>query len=197
MNLTGKAKDVRQENGKGPIHLLWAAGQLKNIRRSGWISKAKIQNPESVADHCFRMAILGAYLGEELHLDSQKLVRMCLIHDLAESEMGDLMPEEKISERDHRVKEDRVVKRILATLPKGVRRLFLRDWKELLAKKSVEAKLTWEIDKLEMGLQMKDYIAEGRSGKALATFDPSRNLSNNLRNILEEYRGGNIGIRRA
>lgn len=170
-----------------PNDLLKAAGILKKVRRAGWIKKAKITNPESVADHSFRMAILGAYLSESMKLDELKVIRMCLIHDLAESEIGDIVPEEKESEDIHRDLEDRSMRRIFANLPEKARKRFTSDWRELLAMKTRESKLVWQIDKLEMGIQMKDYISDGLDPKRLETFDPSNRLTNDLRELLQNY----------
>lgn len=164
-----------------------AAGKLKTTKRAGWVKKAAIKNAESVADHSFRAAVIGAYLGELMKLDESKLVVMCLLHDLAESKIGDLTPDEKPSEFEHRRLEDKAIKEILSSLPKKPRKKFMKYWKELITNKSAEAKLTWEIDKLEMGLQMKDYAAIGIDRKLLAEFDPSGSLSKLTRKILEEY----------
>ena len=163
-----------------------AAGQLKRLNRSGWVKKAGIQNPESVADHTFRMALIGAVLGEEAKLDSGKVVRMCLIHDLAESAIGDLTPEQKKSEKSHRALEDKTIRNIFSTLPSRSRARLTKDWAELLENKSKEARLVWRIDKLEMGLQMKDYSDMGFSAKNLAIFAP-RSLTKQMENILRDY----------
>jgi putative hydrolase of HD superfamily len=167
--------------------LFRAAGKLKTTRRSGWSKKAGIENSESVADHSYRTALIGAYLGEVLGLNSGKMAVMCLIHDLAESKIGDLTPEEKTSEKEHRKIEDKVMKEILSTLPKRARKRFAKLWNELVENKSKEAKLVWQIDKLEMGLQMKDYAATGIDKSLLAEFDPSRYLSEELRDVFQNY----------
>ncbi len=175
-----------RSSAKGPSELFRAVAILKEIRRKGW-SKADIRDQESVADHSFRMAIIGAFLSEELKLDPAKIMRMCLIHDLAESEIGDLTPEEKTSEKAHRQEEDRVSRAIFSTLPDRERKVFLRDWTELFEMKSREAKLVWQIDKLEMGLTMKDYLRAGGNRAKLAEFNPSSHLTRELKAILEEY----------
>jgi len=172
---------------KNSNSLFVAAGKLKTIPRAGWVKKVGIKDAESVADHSFRMAVIGMYLGQVLDLDTEKIVRMCLLHDLAESKIGDLTPEEKKSEREHREMEDKIMNGILASLPKKARKRFSKDWKELLQAKSKESKLVWQIDKLEMGMQMKDYASLGIDRKLLAEFDPSKLLTGKLKEILEEY----------
>lgn len=167
--------------------LVRSAGILKTIRRSGWVKKASITNAESVADHTYRMTVIGLVLATELNLDATKTIRMCLIHDLAESRIGDLMPEEKKNARDHRAKEDVAMRKILARLPKKSKNLLSADWKELLSSRSKEARLVWQLDKLEMGMQMKDYLASGYPAKHLIKFDPSHLLDKKSKQILRRY----------
>jgi putative hydrolases of HD superfamily len=175
-----------KSSARGPSELFRAAGILKTVQRKGW-TKAGITDQESVADHSFRMAIIGAYLSEESKLDSAKVIRMCLIHDLAESVIGDLTPEEKVSEETHRKEEDRVNHAIFSSLSDRERKEFLLDWQELLEMRTREAKLVWQIDKLEMGLTMKDYIRKGGNKEKLSEFNPSSHLTKELRSILEDY----------
>ena len=165
-----------------------SAGNLKTQKRSGWVKKAGILNAESVADHSYRMALIGAILAEERSLDVGKVVSMCLLHDLAESKIGDLTPEEKTSEDSHRRLDRNVGETILSTLPTKSRKRLLECWKELFQKRTKEAKLTWNIDKLEMGFQMKDYLRSGAaSKKVLNHFDPTAVLPKEMRKILKSY----------
>ncbi len=165
-----------------------AAGKLKEIERRGWILTGAVKNPESVADHSFRMAIIGAYLSEVKGLDSSKVMRMCLIHDIAESEIGDLTPDEKTSDSSHRNSEDAIVRKLFAQMPLKPGKIFLKDWIELVKRKTRESKLVWEIDKLEMGLTMKDYVRSGAdSEKLLERFNPILLLSKDLKDLFENY----------
>jgi putative hydrolase of HD superfamily len=151
--------------------LLEAAGLLKRVKRSGWLKKAGITfDRESVADHSYRMAIIALLVGTEFQIDAWKLVRMCLVHDIAESVLGDRMPEEKKSLLSHRQEENRVVHEILKKLPSRSETILERDWSELLESKTLEAKLARKIDRLEMVLQARDYMRMGYQKKSLAQF---------------------------
>ncbi|HKW03814.1 MAG TPA: HD domain-containing protein [Nitrososphaerales archaeon] len=175
-----------------PSALILASGKLKQIKRSGWIKKAGIPGAESVADHSFRMAVLGMLLGEEAGLNTLKVVRMCLLHDLAESAIGDKMPEEKESESKHRANELKVLNEIFRNLPNGLRRKLTRDAKELMENITSESKLVWEIDKLEMGLQRLDYLDLGYSKEKLSHFNPQKLLSKQSEKILKLYETSRI-----
>jgi putative hydrolase of HD superfamily len=144
---------------------------LKLIPRSGWFKKVGITvDCESVADHTFRTALMALVLGIEMGLDYSKLTRMCLIHDLAESVTGDIMPEEKDSEASHRRQETIIINRLIRSLPKTSQRLLQDDWRELVASRSLEARLVWQCDKLEMLIQAREYLSRGYDKQRLSPF---------------------------
>ena len=68
------------------------AVNLKNISRQGWINKLSLKHPESVADHSYSMAIMGMVISDLENYDSEKMLKMILLHDLAESKIGDYTP---------------------------------------------------------------------------------------------------------
>ena len=67
---------------------------LKKIPRQGWRNKLRMTNPESVADHCFSMSVIAMVLSDLQNLDTTKVLKMGLMHDLAESITGDLTTNE-------------------------------------------------------------------------------------------------------
>jgi len=70
------------------------AANLKKIPRQGWIDKLSIDNPESVADHTFSMAIMGMIFSDLENYNAEKILKIILLHDLAESITGDMTPEQ-------------------------------------------------------------------------------------------------------
>lgn len=170
-SLRNKTKKKFVEFSPPPSELVKAAGALKLVKRTGWLKKVGITSDrESAADHSFRMAVMGLEQGLELGLDSSKIVRMCLIHDLAESAIGDRLPEEKYSQSWHRNEEDKVMHELFANLTGHASKILLNDWLELLESKTAEAKLVWKIDKMEMALQARDYETMGYDREKLAEF---------------------------
>jgi 5'-deoxynucleotidase YfbR-like HD superfamily hydrolase len=139
------------------LKLLHIAGQLKKIKRSGWI-RAEIPNPESVSDHSFRCAFMAMVLGDVLDLDCEKLMKMALIHDLGESKIGDITPYDGVSEEIKKTKEDNAISQIFQDLPREVG--YLQLWNEYQAGETKEAQLIKEIDKLEMVLTAYEYQKE-------------------------------------
>ena len=54
------------------LDFLNTSANLKNIPRQGWIDKLSINNPESVADHTFSMAIIGMILSDSKNYNTEK-----------------------------------------------------------------------------------------------------------------------------
>ncbi|MCK4634094.1 HD domain-containing protein, partial [Candidatus Bathyarchaeota archaeon] len=58
---------------------LQVVGRLKTVRRSGWISQVGIDEPESVADHSFRCAVIAMCICNLTDVEIGKLVPMLLL----------------------------------------------------------------------------------------------------------------------
>lgn len=142
----------------GIVEVIFAAEKLKKEKRKGWIAKAGIKNPESVADHSFATALIAMMVGDDINLDTEKMIRMALLHDLGESIIGDLMPgEDQLKEE----KEDRAIKALFSKLSEESRSFYEGLWQEFRASESPEAVIVHQIDKLEMGIQAKLYMTSG------------------------------------
>jgi len=76
---------------KNILNFLIEVGRLKKIPRKGWILR-RIRNPETIAAHTFRMAIMAWILGKQKKLNINKILKMSLIHDLCEIYAGDTTP---------------------------------------------------------------------------------------------------------
>ena len=108
--------------------------------------------PESVAEHSWRLALMAMLLtGEFPELDLNRVIRMCLIHDLGEAFTGDI-PTFVKTDADSR-REGDLFDRWIQTLPADVR----GEWESLLeemnAQKTGEAKLYKALDRLEAVIQ--------------------------------------------
>lgn len=144
---------------KDIIKFLLEVGKLKKVKRTGWLLKG-IKMPESVAEHSLRVAVMAMVLSEGKNLNRLYLLKMALIHDLAESITSDIVWEHgKISDleklKTKHKKELESAKMIFSSLEGG------EDYFKLLAdylkQESNEAKFLKEIDKLEMGIQALEY----------------------------------------
>ena len=138
------------------IKLFQIVSELKNIRRAGWV-RAGIPETEveSVADHTFRTVFLAMVFGDILNLNSEKLMKMALLHDLAEVHIGDITPYDEITTKEKRDKESKAIRDILSDIPNNDEYLTL--WHEFEQQVNDEAILIKNLDKLEMALQTAEY----------------------------------------
>lgn len=147
---------------------------LKNIQRKGWIDKLGIKNPESVADHTYSMTLMSMIVSDLQGLNTNKIVRMSLLHDLAESNVGDFTPEQ-ISKKRKLELENTTMKKILKKLPNELIERYQDIWNEFLIGESEESIFVHEMDKLEMVFQAKQYMNEGFSKEKIQPFIDSAN----------------------
>ena len=160
--------------------------ELKNVPRQGWKEKLEIDNPESVADHSYSTTVLSMILSDMKGLDTKKIIRMALLHDLAESIIGDITPDH-VRKNEKITKENHAIKQILKNLPDSIAESYFEIWNDYQKKISKEAILLHEIDKLEMAFQAKFYQKNGISKEKLKTFFDTAKIEikdKNLRDIL-------------
>lgn len=105
-------------------------GKLKRMPRRGWVIR-EVKNPESIADHTFRVTIMAWVLAarKEKKLKLEKLIKMALIHDLCEVYSGDITPYDSILPKDKKKRRE-----LLKTWPrfseKKKKQIALRKYKK-------------------------------------------------------------------
>jgi putative hydrolase of HD superfamily len=130
--------------------------QLKRIKRTGWLDH-NVANPESIADHMHRMSVIALLL--PIHADRDRLIKMTIIHDIAEAVVGDITPSQMKKEEKNALE--------LAAMTKFSNNLgtmadeMLELWLEYEAGISPTALLCKDIDKFEMILQAFEYEQDG------------------------------------
>jgi putative hydrolases of HD superfamily len=133
-------------------------GKLKRLKRTGWV-RSNIPNPESVAEHSFRVAILTMVLAPILGVDEAKAVKMALIHDLGEAEIGDIVTVRRgkrlANQKTKLAAERKALIHILTLIDSPQAYISLFD--EYEENKTPEARLVKQIDRLEMGIQALEY----------------------------------------
>ncbi len=151
------------------IDFFKTAANLKKIQRQGWVDKLSISNPESVADHSYSMAIIGMVLSDMENYDSGKILKMILLHDLAESEIGDYTPGQITPEKKMKL-ENEAFSKILENLPTTIKSQYQKIWNEYQENNSSESKMVHQVDKFEMALQAKIYEKQGHSKDKISSF---------------------------
>ena len=157
-----KLKNKKKQSSTGanaPLDFFAEAGLLKRVKRSGWWV-AGIENPESVADHCFRCAVIGFYMAHEEGADPYRVLVMTLFNDIHEARINDL---HKMGHFyiDFKAAEKRVFKDQVASLPSKVREALIDIRGDYDTQKTHEALIARDADILECLVQAKEYQDNG------------------------------------
>ena len=109
---------------------------------------------ESVAEHSWRLCLFALLLEQEPEfrsLDTDRVLRMCLIHDLGEAFTGDIPAFSKSAQDEGR--EQGLYEDWIAQFPPANRAQFQALLAEMTALATPEAKLYKALDKLEAVIQ--------------------------------------------
>jgi putative hydrolase of HD superfamily len=136
---------------KAIANFLFEAGMLKRTPRTGFQFLGS--GSESVAEHIFRTACIGFALAKLTEdIDLNRVVQMCLFHDLPEARTGDL---NYVNKKYVRADEEKAVEDLAGTVPFGA------ELGELIAEfrsgTTQEARVARDADQLEMILALKEY----------------------------------------
>ena len=143
------------------LDVLHVAERLKDEIRHCTTSQGK---PESVAEHSWRIALMAFFMRDEFpHLDMDKVIRMCLIHDLGECFTGDIPSFLKTSADE--ANEDSALFQWVASLPAPYCDDMKALYEEMGALETEEAKLYKALDKLEAVIQHNE--------SPLSTWEPN------------------------
>ena len=131
------------------IEILTTAERLKDTTRHCYTSKGR---HESVAEHSWMAALMAFFLREEFpEADMDKVIRMCIIHDLGECFTGDIPTFDKTAAHEER--EENLLSAWVSTLPQPYRTEMTALYDEMEARETLEAKIYKAIDNLEAVIQ--------------------------------------------
>jgi putative hydrolases of HD superfamily len=152
------------------IDFLTFARGLKTTKRTGWVMR-EVPDPESVADHSWRITLMAMVAAFSDEVNTDKCIKMALVHDLAEAAVGDITPHCGVSDTDKHQMELNAITKMTSMLGASMgSEDILSLWKEYEEGSSEEAKLVKDMDKLEMILQAQEYEADEKNGKSLDQF---------------------------
>ena len=131
------------------LNILHVAEKLKDTPRHCTTSEGRT---ESVAEHSWRISLMAFLLRSEFsEADTDKIIKMCLIHDLGECFTGDI-PTFIKTDNDRDV-EDSLLNQWLKSLPEGISKEMMSLYEEMDAQKTIESKIYKALDKLEALIQ--------------------------------------------
>ena len=142
------------------LDALHVAERLKDATRHCYTSGGR---HESVAEHSWRITLMAYFLRDEFpEADMDKVIRMCLIHDLGECFTGDI-PSFRKTQADEDT-EEQLLYAWVASLPEPYRTEMRALYEEMAARETTEAKIYKALDNLEAVIQHNE--------SDLATWEP-------------------------
>lgn len=132
---------------------------LKHTERQGWKDKDVDRPRDTIASHSFGAALLGWSLAEKEGLNSDKIVKMLLMHDLIMAYVEDLTPEDENFD-SKKEKEKEASEKLFSDVPDSIEDEFRDLFDELQEKKTEEARIANEADKLDTLFQASKYSKE-------------------------------------
>ncbi|WP_431904862.1 HD domain-containing protein [Nonomuraea sp. bgisy101] len=138
--------------------LLYEIGLLKRFKRTGWLV-AGVRDPESIAEHSFRAAIIASVITVLEGGNPERAAFMSLLHDTQETRVTDIpyigkrylqaAPNEKVTADQTR------------GTPEPVADMMSGAVEEYEEKTSLEAVCARDADKLECLIQAVEYREQG------------------------------------
>lgn len=131
------------------LEALSIAERLKDATRHCYTRNGR---HESVAEHSWLMTLMAFFMRDEFpEADMDKVIRMCIIHDLGEAFTGDIPTFDKTA--DNEKTEEKLLYEWVATLPENYRAEMIALYEEMAKRETIEAKIYKAIDSLEALIQ--------------------------------------------
>lgn len=153
-----------EENTTSPIPFFHLLERLKTTKREGW-RRFGIEG-ESISDHMYRMSVMTMLAPPELasKINIPHCTKMALIHDMAESLVGDITPVDKDITKTEKARReaavmDYITTSLLGNVPGAAlsAKQIMEVFQEYEDNVTLEAQFVHDIDKMELLLQMVEY----------------------------------------
>lgn len=169
---------------KNILNFFLEVNKLKTMPRTGWVLM-EVKNPETIAEHTFRMAILAWLLAEKKNLSIRKTIQTALSHDLCEVYAGDVTPffyylklpknraqrknflmkwirlskkeKEKLGKKKTKLERESLLK-LTKFLKPHVKKLICSSWFNFEKRISREGNFVKQVDRIETLIQSIEYF---------------------------------------
>lgn len=145
-----------QQKLKKIVNFFYELGMLKRTIRAHSTLLLAHDPTDNIASHSYRVSMIGWYLATLEKVDTNRVVKMCLLHDIAEARSGD---QQYVNKKYMKVFEEEVFDAQFSDLPQSSE--FIDLLKEYNERKSVEAIVAKEADLLDQVLLLKEYAWTG------------------------------------
>lgn len=149
---------MTDDHDAGAVRFIFEAGVLKRAARTGWWF-AGVKQPESIAEHSFRTALIGMMLAAMEGADPARVSMLCTLHDTQETRITDIP---HIAKRYLTAVPNTVVTADqVAGCPPSVVDVITAAVAEYEAGETLEAVVARDADKLECLVQAVEYRHQG------------------------------------
>lgn len=130
------------------LEIMNLASNLKDNTRHSWSPTGR---QESVAEHSWRLTLMAFFTKDEFpDIDNNKVIKMCLIHDMGEAFTGDI-PSFYKTENDEN-KEEEFLFKWVNNLPSPYKEEITELYNEMIEQNTKESKVYKALDKLEASI---------------------------------------------
>jgi len=147
---------MKQNQLKKLVSFFYEIGNLRKVIRAHQQMLLFQDLTDNIATHSFRTAFVGYFLAKELKADADKVIKMCLLHDIEEARSAD---QNWVHKRYIKVFEDEIRDEQLKDILHSKELIKLS--KEYQEKKTLEAKITKDADLLDEILLLREYQLQG------------------------------------
>ncbi|MCK4781316.1 HD domain-containing protein [Candidatus Parcubacteria bacterium] len=161
------------------VNFLFEIASLRRIFRSQCQMIEKTS--DNISDHSFRVAIIGMILAKLEKADENKIMKMCLFHDIAEARTGDANFVNKFYAK---LDEEQALKDQLENIPNssGIISLF----KEYEQRKTKESLIAKDADILDQMILQQEYFSnDGKNRKTWQVFSKKKLNTKSAKEIAE------------
>lgn len=142
---------------KKDIDFLYEIGSLRNVQR-GWRQHLGV-DVANVLEHSFRVMMIALILARnEKVKDEEKIMKMVLVHDMAETRTSDLSYIQKVYVKADEGKSSKHL--FENTSLQNLEETVLKEYEE---RKSIEAKIVKDADNLDVDIELKELETRGHT----------------------------------
>lgn len=147
---------MKQKDIKNLTSFLFEIGNLRKVIRAHQQALLSFDLSDTIASHSYRVSLIGYFLAKELKADSNKVLKMCLLHDLEETRSSD---HNWVHKKYVKVFEDEIRQDQLKNLPNSQELLKLSQ--EYHERETLESKIAKDADLLDEILLLREYAWQG------------------------------------
>ncbi len=152
-------------SGAAAIEFLLESGMMKRLPRVGWLQRG-VMPAESLADHSYRVALFAMVIADvvakDMQVDTERVLRLALIHDLAETRFGDLpAPAKRYLPANAKTKAEQQAFEDMTNPLDGLSNYYQSLLHEEITAETIESRIVKAADRLELLLQAVEYELAG------------------------------------